>query len=81
MDDHTRDPTVAPPRDDRWPTRWLPDEGRWVYDTLRRATRHGVVLYNADDYHAAHDYFEPGWPTGTKPYCQGSGFERPATSL
>ena len=48
MDDHTRDPEVGPPLGD--PTGWR-DDGRWEHATLRRATVHGVRLYNAGEYH------------------------------
>lgn len=60
MDEHTTDPSVAPPASGD-PTGWLPDAGRWEHDTLRRATVHGVALYNAGDYHASHDCFEDKW--------------------
>ena len=59
MDEHTRDPTVDAPRDD--PTGWLDDAGVWEHATLRRATIHGVRLFNAGEYHAAHDCFEDEW--------------------
>jgi len=60
VDDHTTDPEVPPPVRGQ-PAGWLPDEGRWEHDTLRRATVHGVRLYNAGDYHEAHDCFEDEW--------------------
>jgi len=59
VDEHTRDPSVDPP--DGNPTGWLPEEGRWEHDTLRRAVVHGVRLYNAGDYHESHDCFEAEW--------------------
>jgi len=59
VDEHTRDPSVDPPA--RNPTGWLPGEGRWEHDTLRRAVVHGVRLYNAGDYHESHDCFEHEW--------------------
>ena len=59
MDEHTRDPTVAAPRGD--PTGWLADAGVWEHATLRRATIHGVRLFNTGEYHAAHDCFEDEW--------------------
>ena len=86
MDDHTRDPGVAPPLGD--PTGWhaadegsgsaggdagdVPDDarlagGHWEHATLRRATEHGVTLYNAGAYHESHDCFEDEW------YNYGSG--------
>jgi hypothetical protein len=65
MDDHTRDPSVAPPLGN--PTGWHGDRLVWEHATLRRATEHGVRLYNAGDYHAAHDCFEDEW------YNYGSG--------
>jgi predicted metal-dependent hydrolase len=67
MDDHTRDPSVAPPYGA--PTGWVPDEteGHWEHATLRRATVHGVRLYNSGEFHEAHDCFEDEW------YNYGSG--------
>jgi len=59
MDEHTNDPSVAPPAGD--PTGWRAGEERWTHATLRRAVVHGVRLYNAGDYHAAHDCFEAEW--------------------
>ncbi|MDQ2049395.1 DUF309 domain-containing protein [Natronolimnohabitans sp. A-GB9] len=61
MDDHTSDPTVAPPPDSTTPTGWRPDVGRWEHATLRRATVHGVRLFNAAAYHESHDCFELEW--------------------
>lgn len=60
MDDHTSDGTVGPPTVGD-PTGWRPDPGRWEHDTLRRATVHGVRLYNAGTYHESHDCFEAEW--------------------
>ncbi|WP_423995863.1 DUF309 domain-containing protein [Halorubrum trapanicum] len=90
MDDHTRDPGVAPPLGD--PTGWhagerAPDSsgageedessggppdaravgGYWEHATLRRATEHGVRLFNDGAYHESHDCFESEW------YNYGSG--------
>ena len=65
MDDHTRDPGVAPPLGE--PTGWRTDERVWEHATLRRATEHGVRLFNAGDYHESHDCFEDEW------YNYGSG--------
>ncbi|GAB3418354.1 DUF309 domain-containing protein [Haloparvum alkalitolerans] len=59
MDDHTRDPGVAPPLGD--PSGWRADDRVWEHATLRRATEHGVRLFNAGEYHAAHDCFEDEW--------------------
>ncbi|MFC6717872.1 DUF309 domain-containing protein [Natrialbaceae archaeon GCM10025810] len=59
MDDHTRDPTVEPPSGS--PTGWLEADDRWEHDTLRRATVHGVRLFNAGAYHESHDCFEDEW--------------------
>jgi uncharacterized protein len=64
MDDHTRDPSVPAPEGD--PTGWR-DDGQWEHATLRRATVHGVRLFNDGDYHASHDCFEHEW------YNYGSG--------
>lgn len=60
MDEHTRDASVGPPRGKRDPTGWRED-GRWEHATLRRATEHGVRLYNSGEYHASHDCFEHEW--------------------
>jgi hypothetical protein len=65
VDDHTRDPGVAPPLGD--PTGWLADRRVWEHATLRRATEHGVRLYNSGEYHESHDCFEAEW------YNYGSG--------
>ena len=59
MDDHTHDPTVDPPAGN--PTGWLEESGRWEHGTLRRATVHGVRLYNSGEYHESHDCFEDEW--------------------
>ncbi|WP_225334483.1 DUF309 domain-containing protein [Halomicrobium urmianum] len=58
MDEHTRDPSVAPPAGD--PTGWRAD-GQWEHATLRRAVVHGVRLYNAGEFHESHDCFEDEW--------------------
>jgi hypothetical protein len=58
MDDHTQDPSVAPPLGN--PTGWREDR-RWEHATLRRATEHGVRLFNSGAYHASHDCFEDEW--------------------
>ena len=59
MDEHTRDPTVSPPRGT--PTGWLESDGRWEHGTLRRATIHGVRLFNGGEFHESHDCFEDEW--------------------
>ncbi|MFB6205931.1 MAG: DUF309 domain-containing protein [Haloglomus sp.] len=59
MDDHTRDASVGPPADGD-PSGWRAD-GRWEHATLRRATEHGVRLYNAGEFHESHDCFEDEW--------------------
>jgi predicted metal-dependent hydrolase len=59
MDDHTRDPSVGPPAAGD-PTGWRAD-GRWEHATLRRATEHGVRLYNSGEFHESHDCFEDEW--------------------
>ncbi|MUW15031.1 DUF309 domain-containing protein [Halorubrum sp. CBA1125] len=96
MDDHTRDPGVAPPlgnptgwnavddddtsdgggpgTDDNSGTSDSPDTGDnsgtggariaggyWEHATLRRATEHGVRLFNAGAFHESHDCFEDEW--------------------
>ena len=63
MADHTRDDGVGPPIAGE-PAGWDPTRvtsNGWEHGTLRRATVHGVRLYNAGDYHAAHDCFEDEW--------------------
>jgi hypothetical protein len=62
VDEHTRDPDVAPPLGN--PTGWHPGEdggGYWDHATLRRAVEHGVRLFNAGAYHESHDCFELEW--------------------
>ncbi|TKX87851.1 DUF309 domain-containing protein [Halorubrum sp. SS5] len=79
MDDHTRDPGVAPPLGN--PTGWHAGGepsgdreasadgaagagavgGYWEHATLRRATEHGVRLFNDGAYHESHDCFEDEW--------------------
>ena len=69
MNDHTRDDTVGPPTSGE-PTGWDPTRATsngWEHGTLRRATVHGVRLYNAREFHASHDCFEDEW------YNYGSG--------
>ena len=58
MDDHTRDASVGPPAEN--PTGWR-DDGQWEHATLRRATVHGVRLYNSGEFHESHDCFEDEW--------------------
>ena len=65
MDDHTRDPGVAPPLGN--PTGWRVDRRVWEHATLRRAVEHGVRLFNSAEYHESHDCFEIEW------YNYGSG--------
>ena len=63
MDDHTRTNAVAPPRSGD-PTGWRADRAAsngWEHGTLRRATVHGVRLYNAGEFHESHDCFEDEW--------------------
>ncbi|APX96357.1 DUF309 domain-containing protein [Natronorubrum daqingense] len=76
MDDHTSDPSVAPPSGDSVPTGWNTSEGRWEHATLRRATVHGVRLFNAGAYHESHDCFELEWynygrGTAESAFCHG----------
>ncbi|MFB6125260.1 MAG: DUF309 domain-containing protein [Halanaeroarchaeum sp.] len=61
MDEHTRDPSVDPPPTGQTPSGWDPDAGHWEHATLRRATEHGVRLFNSGAYHASHDCFEDEW--------------------
>ena len=65
MDEHTRDPSVDPPAGN--PTGWDPENDRWEHATLRRATEHGVRLFNSGEFHESHDCFEDEW------YNYGSG--------
>ncbi len=60
VDEHTRDPSVGPPPAGRAPTGWRADK-QWEHATLRRATLHGVRLFNAGEFHASHDCFEAEW--------------------
>lgn len=60
MTDHTRDPTVRPPRQGH-PTGWRPEAGEWEHATLREAVVHGVRLFNAGAFHESHDCFEFEW--------------------
>ena len=60
MDEHTRDETVDPPERGN-PTGWNADSGLWEHATLRRATVHGVRLYNSNAFHESHDCFEAEW--------------------
>lgn len=59
MDEHTNAADVDPPAENV--PGWLPDEKRWEHATLRRATVHGVALFNDGAYHEAHDCFEAEW--------------------
>jgi predicted metal-dependent hydrolase len=59
MDDHTDAEGVAPPPEPV--PGWVPAEGRWEHATLRRATLHGVALFNDGAYHESHDCFEDEW--------------------
>ena len=61
MDEHTRDPTAPSPPASRAPTGWDEAAGRWEHGTLRRATYHGVRLFNVGEYHESHDCFEDEW--------------------
>ncbi|ELY45408.1 DUF309 domain-containing protein [Natronorubrum tibetense] len=72
MDDHTSDPSVPPPTGGTAPTGWRAADGRWEHATLRRATVHGVRLFNAGAYHESHDCFELEW------YNYGRGTEESA---
>ncbi|MFQ3475169.1 DUF309 domain-containing protein [Halonotius sp. F2-221B] len=65
MDDHTRDPGVAPPLGN--PTGWRQPDRQWEHATLRRAVEHGIRLFNDGAYHESHDCFEDEW------YNYGSG--------
>jgi len=63
MNDHTKDPNVAPPTSGD-PTGWQRHQSEsngWEHGTLRRAVVHGVRLYNSGAYHGSHDCFESEW--------------------
>ncbi|MFT4882284.1 MAG: putative metal-dependent hydrolase [Salinirussus sp.] len=69
MTKHTIDEDVAPPVSGN-PTGWseeCAESNGWEHGTLRRATVHGVRLYNSGEYHESHDCFEAEW------YNYGSG--------
>ena len=69
MNDHTRDPSVAPPTSGD-PIGWQRHRGvsnGWEHGTLRRTVIHGVRLYNSGAFHESHDCFEAEW------YNYGSG--------
>jgi hypothetical protein len=51
MDDHTRDPNVAPPLGN--PTGWCHDRREWGHATLRRATERDARPFDAGEYHAS----------------------------
>jgi len=53
MDEHTRDPSVAPPLGN--PSGWDDELRTWEHATLRRAVEHGVRLFNSGDFHESHD--------------------------
>lgn len=63
MTDHTLDSDIAPPLSGN-PTGWSedrPESNGWEHGTLRRATVHGVRLFNSGEYHESHDCFEAEW--------------------
>ncbi|MFT4946374.1 MAG: putative metal-dependent hydrolase [Natronomonas sp.] len=59
MDEHTNASGVDPPAEDV--PGWLPEQSRWEHATLRRATVHGIALFNDGAYHESHDCFEAEW--------------------
>ncbi len=59
MDDHTSAEGVDGPPEAV--PGWLAEEDRWEHATLRRATVHGVALFNDGAYHESHDCFEDEW--------------------
>ena len=79
MDDHTHDPSVAPPLGN--PTGWQREERQWEHATLRRAVEHGVRLFNDGAYHESHDCFEIGCQSVNKSYRQKTGVEPSAIIL
>ena len=60
MNDHTNDSSVEPPISGN-PTGWNPTIREWEHATLRRATEHGIRLFNSSAYHQSHDCFELEW--------------------
>lgn len=60
VDEHTRDPSVNPPTTTTAPTGWRNDS-QWEHATLRKATLHGIELFNAQRYIDSHDCFETEW--------------------
>lgn len=59
MADHTSDPSVPAPSGN--PAGWDDAAAAWEHATLRRASAHGVRLFNAGAYHESHDCFEAEW--------------------
>ncbi|WP_436901130.1 DUF309 domain-containing protein [Halovenus halobia] len=59
MDDHTNAEGVDSPPEAV--PGWLAEEDRWEHATLRRATVHGIALFNDGAYHESHDCFEDEW--------------------
>ncbi len=59
MDDHTNAEGVDGPPEAV--PGWLAEDNRWEHATLRRATVHGVALFNDGAYHESHDCFEDEW--------------------
>jgi predicted metal-dependent hydrolase len=59
MDEHTNASGVDPPAEAV--PGWLAEKNRWEHATLRRATAHGVALFNDAAYHESHDCFEAEW--------------------
>ena len=59
MDDHTNAEGVEGPPEAV--PGWLAEDNRWEHATLRRATVHGVALFNDGAYHESHDCFEDEW--------------------
>jgi hypothetical protein len=80
MDEHTSDPSVPGPERGE-PTGWLPDAGRWEHDTLRRATVHGIRLYNSGEYHESHDCFEDVCLSVINSYSEGTRIRHSLTNL
>ncbi|GGL62995.1 DUF309 domain-containing protein [Halocalculus aciditolerans] len=74
MDEHTRDPGVAPPLGT--PAGWRPIRREWEHATLRRATEHAVRLHNDAAYLDAYDCVKYEWynygdGTRESKFCHG----------
>lgn len=60
MSEHTNRADVSPPSNPQT-SGWNTAEQQWEHPTLRKATVHGIRLYNVSEYHESHDCFEYEW--------------------